>query len=485
MRGPLPGMHRWLVPLVVAAALLAGARHVTRGHDWGDDFASYVMQAQSLATGDVASFVRRNAFTIFQSSTQIGPVAYPWGFPALLVPAYALAGLDPLALKLPGLACFGGFLVALYLLARRRLDRLRSLLVLVLFAFHPALLAFLDLILSDIPFLFLSTLALLLLDGLDPGTRGWKARSALAGLVILAALQTRTVGVLLLASAWVRDVVRAWPVRREPRRAIEALGPAAVVSLAVLLPALGIRQLVPDGSASYLAQLRGVGISMTLENAVRYFQDAGEFFTGSRNHPGILALLLLLAVAGAVRRGGREVLLLSYLALGGVTVCVWPEYQGLRFLFPMLPPLVILMVEGLDGLLARRPERLRTAVLVAVLVVGVPLVGIAHVLRAPEPGGVRGGPFDPDAAELFRHVRERTPPGAVVVFFKPRALRLLTGRDAILGADCAHVGRGDYVVLHRAAGTFDQVPPERLGACGLETEVVLENATFVARRIVR
>ena len=104
------------------------------------------------------------AFTIYQSSTQIGPVAYPWGYPLILTPIYAIKGISPLALKLPGLFFFAGFLICLYLLTQGTASRTtESLLLVSLFAFNPMLLNFLDQILSDIPFLFFSTLALLLM----------------------------------------------------------------------------------------------------------------------------------------------------------------------------------------------------------------------------------------------------------------------------------------------------------------------------------
>ena len=58
---------------------------------------------------------------------------------------------------------YAGFLVCLYFLVRDRLNQIESLLLVSLFAFNPLLLEFLDQILSDIPFLFFSTLSLVLI----------------------------------------------------------------------------------------------------------------------------------------------------------------------------------------------------------------------------------------------------------------------------------------------------------------------------------
>src|SRR4029078_435394 len=121
----------------ISASLIIGAATLTRGHEWGDDFASYIMQAKSILNGTAHEFVEHNSFTIFESSNQIGPVAYPWGYPLILTPIYFLKGINPLALKLPGLFFYAGFLVCLYFLIRSRLTQAESLLYLCLFAFNP------------------------------------------------------------------------------------------------------------------------------------------------------------------------------------------------------------------------------------------------------------------------------------------------------------------------------------------------------------
>src|SRR5512147_701021 len=130
-------MRNTLLAIMIIASFVLGAATLTRGHEWGDDFASYILQAESIWKGETDEFVEHNSFTIFQSSNQIGPVAYPWGYPLILTPVYALKGIHPLALKLPGLIFYGGFLVCLYLLTRTRLIPMQRLLVVSLFAFNP------------------------------------------------------------------------------------------------------------------------------------------------------------------------------------------------------------------------------------------------------------------------------------------------------------------------------------------------------------
>jgi hypothetical protein len=67
--------HNILLVVIILSSLLIGASTLTRGHEWGDDFAAYTMQAQSILNGNASEFIERNSFTIFESSFQIGPVA--------------------------------------------------------------------------------------------------------------------------------------------------------------------------------------------------------------------------------------------------------------------------------------------------------------------------------------------------------------------------------------------------------------------------
>ena len=81
------------------------------GHNWGGDFSAYIMQAKSINQFSTNEFIKKNRITIEQSSTRIGPVAYPWGFPIMLAPIYATFGLHLFALKMVGVLSYLGFLV--------------------------------------------------------------------------------------------------------------------------------------------------------------------------------------------------------------------------------------------------------------------------------------------------------------------------------------------------------------------------------------
>src|SRR6266540_2607994 len=181
--------------VIIIVSLILGASTLTRGHQWGDDFAWYILQAKSIWAGTTNEFIQQSAFTNDQSTTYVGPLAYPWGYPLILIPSYAIKGIHPLALKIPALFFYAGFLVCLYLLLKARLTEAESLLIVGLFAFNPLLLQFLDQILSDIPFLFFSTLSLWLIT--KKGRRSTQ-RNILIGAAIFLVTFLRATGILLL-----------------------------------------------------------------------------------------------------------------------------------------------------------------------------------------------------------------------------------------------------------------------------------------------
>ena len=75
----------WL-SFIVLSTLIICLCTLNYAHNWGGDFSVYIMQARSISQFSTGEFIENNRVTIEQSSTRIGPVAYPWGFPVMLAP---------------------------------------------------------------------------------------------------------------------------------------------------------------------------------------------------------------------------------------------------------------------------------------------------------------------------------------------------------------------------------------------------------------
>ncbi|HEV2672560.1 MAG TPA: hypothetical protein VGU74_15810, partial [Gemmatimonadales bacterium] len=70
----------WRLALVVGVLYLATIR---AGHGWGDDFAQYILHARNIAAGVPYT---QTGYIYNPDNPEVGPRAYPPGFPVLLVP---------------------------------------------------------------------------------------------------------------------------------------------------------------------------------------------------------------------------------------------------------------------------------------------------------------------------------------------------------------------------------------------------------------
>jgi len=471
--------------IVLAAAGLSFAM-LTRGHPWWDDFASYVMQARAILNGDMDEFVRRNAFTVQNSSYPPGPVAYPWGYPLLLAPVVAIFGIHPLALKLVGIAFYALFLVVFFLLARTRLTEIESLLLTGVLAVNPMLLQANDLILSDIPFLAVSTLGVLLID---LGVRGSSSpvaayRDPALGLVIFLAAFLRTNGILLFVPLAVALLVQYWPDWKNILR--QSLPPLVVFGLLTLAAAL----IFPNGQDSYLRHFSMFNLPRLWDNFLFYLWLPSWTFNGipaSVIFYPLLAAFLLVSVSA---RWKRDLPIHAYsLATFGLFI-LWPERQGLRFIYPVLPFLFIFAFDGLKLAIERLPAGWQALASRAVTgfwgILLLLSLGTSAYLAWGNLAANReiNGPFDEFSYDLYEFIRDETPADAVIVFVRPRAMRLFTDRDSFMTTRCQDLPKGDYAAIHEKIGDVGQISPEQITACpGVTLEEVFNNRRFTVYRI--
>lgn len=106
--------------LIVTALLCAWLWWSGRvdGHPWGDDWAGYALQARALAAGNPSAEVVTNAAAMHGGDVQIGPDAYPWGYPLMLAGVGIFLGENIEAYKAVGLLALFALLISTVGLAR-------------------------------------------------------------------------------------------------------------------------------------------------------------------------------------------------------------------------------------------------------------------------------------------------------------------------------------------------------------------------------
>jgi dolichyl-phosphate-mannose-protein mannosyltransferase len=479
-------MRNTLLLAFIGASLLLGATSLTRGHEWGDDFASYIMQAQSILNGRTQEFVEHNSFTIFESSNQIGPVAYPWGYPLALTPMYAIKGNNPLALKLPGLFFYTGFLGCLYLMIKTRLSEAECLLITGLFAFNPLLLRFLDQIAADVPFLFFSTLALWLMV---KNENHEAYEHVVLGCAIAGAFFMRATGVLLFASFFIYQCIDIWKNRRDREVFKDRLQNTLIVGATFGFLWLIYTLLFPGGGESYFAQYRDFQISTALGNANGYFQVFSQFLGEQLVWKILYYPLVAFSLVGLWIRRKEDLLFIIFFIVWMFVLITWPSWQGPRFIFPVLPIFIYFVFQGMNFFLGNlsgrysRTGRLTIYSFWSLIAITFLVNSSLYAYSNLKNDRTINGPYDPYSKEVYKYIKEKTPAESIIVFFKPRAMRLMTEHDSIVSTECDRMLKGDYLVLSKKVGKNQQIPPEEIDDCHLPLTTVLDNNRFVVYEI--
>jgi hypothetical protein len=479
-------MRNKILFVIILLSLLIGAGTLRRGHEWGDDFAWYILQAQSILNGTTAQFMQTSAFTNNESTTYVGPLAYPWGYPLILTPAYAIKGINPLALKIPALFFYAGFLVCLYLLLRDRLTEAESVLIVGLFAFNPLLLEFLDQILSDIPFLFFSTLSLWLIT--KKGGRSTQ-RNILIGAAICLVTFLRATGILLLGCFLIVEFVRVVANWRDWNVVKQIVLDSLVVCVSFILLWIASSILFPSGGDSYLSQYAGLSVETFINFLRAYFKAYRLFFGEAAGWRYLYYLLAVFFLIGAWTRWKEELLFILFFGLWMIVHIAYPYWQGPRYIFPLLPIFIYFTFQGMKFVAERLPEKYVPIGQWALYGFWT-LIALVFLFNSSVNAYINlqndraiNGPFDPYSKEVYKYIKEETTANSVVIFFKPRVMRLMTGHNTIMITECDRMLKGDYLVLSRKVGRNQQIPPEEIDSCNLPLKEVLKNNRFIVYEI--
>jgi hypothetical protein len=499
-----------IIFIITLLASLMSVSLFSTGQFWWDDFASYILQARALLDGRMAEFVAENGRAIAQSTYPVGPAAYPWGFPLLLAPVYALAGLSITAFKLVNTAAFAGFLVVFYAYARQRFNLILSAALTAVLAFNPALLKSHDLIQADFAFLFATSLSLFLLDRQwrNPNQPAWL--KILLGGMIFWSFFLRTNGILLLGPLALVDFLQG---RSHPRPGFHLTSLPYLTFF--LLFGLSLF-LFPGGQGSYFDHYElFFSPARLFDNFLFYLALPGWFFAGFPLQPLLFALTGLACLWGIFQKARAELPALTFSLLTMAIFISWPERQGLRFIYPILPFYLVFAAHGLTDFVNRirlknRPSTtppsagssaqgwpttgywilateyriLPTALLGALALLSL-LITFQQANWQLFSREEINGPFDPVSAEMFAYVREQTEADSTIIFFKPRLMKLMTERYSILIEDCARIGEGGYVVMHEKQERNGQIHPDEIKTCNpnVALQVVFKNQRFTIYQV--
>jgi hypothetical protein len=459
---------KWLAvtALIIFSALL-GSLLLTEGHEWSDDFASVIMQAQSIVEGTPNHFVEADRFTVEQSDNrEPGSGAYRWGTPLLLAPLYRLFGFDILTLKSLNVACYVLFLIALAFFFREKHSGVYFLALIAFFALNPRMLLSLNDILPDMPFLLVSTLTVFLIGHIIVERRRLISRAAdyvLLGLLLAVAFFIRNSGVVLVLTAAATQILSA--ILHAPDASSKSFWkrlPSQVTRSDVKTVLVHVSPYLSFAALTWVAyHLLPHNISvqapMSLETPSHgyFFALGAEFFAGLP-HPNLVYAATFPFLAIGIVQGARaDYHLLLYAFLTILFYVFSPTGEGTNYLIPLFPFYVHFLLVGLrwtsEALEIRSTAAVKYVTVVLLMLVAVYFFGFSRdqaLANIYAQRKMSSGPFAETSQDVFSFIREKTPPDSVIVFFNPRVMRLFTGRRSITLDKALDLPRGNYLCLY-------------------------------------
>lgn len=462
---------RIIALLLCFAVLFAAASGLDYDCPWYDDYAAYINDGIAIADGHYEEQTRLNYFmhpSDMPDEAKEGTLVYVWGYPLVLSLVYSAAGFDRtdyhsiIFYKLPSVLSLAAAAGILYLLFRRRLSRASSALLSVYMCVHPIILDSAYSIYSDVFFMMLSAAAVFMaekficrLDEAKPGARCY-IFGAVLGLLMLACYETRLNGITVCALVLLMHASHI--LHRRKAAANEAgqntkvkIPAAAVMPYAVFAAAAVLcGSLLPRATAN-TSDLLGIDPGQVLRNLKYYAELIYKYF--AEIHTGTLPYALRLAVGaasalliciGIINGWKRDAFFRVYMlftALSLLTLACLPYVQGHRYIFNILPFILMALGYGIDSAYAWLKARFkggaaldkaaRTAVLLLTAAILVSSVSgkLFRVLRGEDVRneGVEEA-YSRQSLEIYDYVKNETPEDAVIAFVKPRVMYLNTGR---------------------------------------------------------
>jgi hypothetical protein len=507
--------------LLFVFAIILASYCLHAGHNWGDDFAAYILQAKIVDEGMSRKLIEMMQFREMQSSHEIilGPTCYPWGFPVVLAGVYGIFGDNITAMKLLEVTFYALSVVMTFILFRKTLGPWQAILVALTFAVSPTVVNMTNDVLSDFPALFLTLASLGLIDRFIVEKQyvfDRRVSLCFLGLVIFSAIFVRTGAVVLLPVLLATQVIEAWP--RGVRQPIvglvttaRAVLPWQLLPYAICVIGLVATHWLFAGTDTSYVRFFLYGspfgaLDVVYHNVIYYLGQFASFLELSQHRRAAFAITMLLmgplAVYGSIVVVRRQYPFVLFVVLHMTMLLAYPYLKAYpfqdepRFIFPVLPFYLYFTFIG-----AARLSRLlrlswrwhyRAVSIPLHLAIFLPLcthlllVTLGHARAMAVDSSPVEGPYTAASARMFDFVKHCTAPDDVLVFFKPRAMILFGERRSILRLAATDVldGTASLVAISLRIPRLNQDLRKVIATAPERFELVFSNEDYRVYRVL-
>lgn len=441
------------------------------GKSWGGDFSQYFAQARAIATGTIPEWYEKNIF-IIDHSCVIGADVYPWMWPLMIAPFYAMYHCLPVMLLKVYESVFVAAGVALLVcFLHRRISLSKTIFLTSFISLNYVYLMDVNSVEADLISFFWGMAALNFIDLYLRGRKTLQREEAasrkraglyavLSGIGICCAVMTKTLceGLLLALAAYDLVCARKFLISGNERNH----GWQRDVSI-LLLPylsyALSMKLsnalLLPSGG-SY--QDYFTFSSWRFQNGIRWYFGIFQSFFGSGVRPIVSVivcvcgtLLLVLTAFGIVLKR-KEELYYGFYVCGMILMLLFYDYYRSSFVLTFFPLMVLFSYYAVSWILERmRPVWICSIVRAAALSILIMIA--AQTLTAVYAVQIRDYSMDDvmneETQETFAYIRSNLNSEDVVYFLKPRVLYYYTDVFAYYWDDDnpERLALADYVLM--------------------------------------
>jgi hypothetical protein len=459
--------------------------NVKNTHDWGDDFAQYLIQARNIVEDRPQTY---NGLLLNEKERAYAIEAYPVGFPLMIAPLYYFfqLSIQPYCMINSFLLFAAGILMFEFF--RKRIDVIPAILITLLFCYNVNTLDLKKQILSEIAF---TCTILVLIFYRELKIYNKKYSWVLTGSILASLVSIRLAGVAFLTGFILFEL---YTILQEKERIVRIqLGRKLLLSFSsffiffFLLNEL-IFPIKTGGLFHFYTNALHQNSFQFSEN-LKFYYTVSEYFFPLFGE-WIPSLWILLALSGWFIRLIKsptlcEIVFPIYILL----VLFYPyAHAGLRFLIPVFPLLIFYTYDLSSRFFYRiklKRHLLPSFILLPPLIASFgPLMGIIKIQNS-----IEEGPEQPAAVELFNFLKT-TPTESAIVFCKARAMSLYSKRYAMYTAkdkspDETYIQFHRYSPLYLVTGKvlpgneiYDPVLNEYLSRFKLNYEIVWENEGF-------
>lgn len=447
----IAGFALFVTAMLISVIGIANTQH------WSGDFSQYISQARAIADGNVNEWFAKHSYTIDHSASGLGAHSYPWLTSIMIIPIYMIWGINYIPYQIFMAFCFAVTVIALYIMLLKRKVKFSAVLLIcgaLIINIHYVSLT--KSILSDIPCLMFTIICWALIDRyLETRTVKY---AILVGVLSFAAFSTRTMALALLAAMGIIDLIHFIKELKNKKMTVKAFAVMCVPYVTFLVLAALLSVMLPKGGSTYLDYF-SVTSKQLISNITYYGNMLLSMFTQNiqnvsflpkylRDHNKIIPVCLVVImipfiismIIGMVKRIRKSDHLPLYLIVMFLMLFVYDYQQGTRFIISLFPVVLIMSYYGMNDvkemLVEKESGRKSTLqesfnkiarVDFAIALILCMVFGAIRIARGDTASPKLEESVNSQyALEVYDYINENLSKDDVVIFYRPRILRLYT-----------------------------------------------------------